>query len=176
MLDGVNPIRLSSFLAILLLAGGILAFPRPSSSQERVLAIPLVQKLDNLKWSPLVPELAERSPRIATLRTDPRTHATAVLIRFSGPFHIPMHWHSSSESQMLVRGHVTVDLNGVRSELDRGDFNYVPAKMPHESWIGKEGALIYIHSDGAWDFNWVAREPGPKDFLGEPPKGEKEEN
>ena len=172
----MNPIRPSSFLAILLLAGGILGLPRPTSSQERTLAIPLVKKYDKLEWSLLVPELGQRSPRIATLRTDPRTKSTAVLIRFAGPFHIPFHWHTSNESQILVRGHVTVDLNGVRSELDRGDFNYVPAKMPHEAWIGKEGALIYIHSDGAWDFNWVTREPGPKDFLGEPPKRENEEN
>ena len=148
----------------------------PSYAQERILAIPLVKNYEKLTWSPLVPELGERSPRISTLRIDPRTKSTAVLIRFAGPVHIPLHWHSSSESQMIVKGHVTVDLNGVLSELDRGDFNYVPAKMPHESWIGKEGALVYIHSDGPWDFNWVAREPSTKDFLSAPPKREKEEN
>ena len=149
-------------------------FVPPAVSQERILAIPLVKKIDSIKWTLLIPELGERSPRIATLRTDPGTKATAVLIRFSGRFHIPMHWHSSSESQMIVRGHVTVDLNGVRSELDRGDFNYVPAKMPHESWIGKDGALIYIHSDGPWDFDWVAKTPGIAEYFRLPPRKSEE--
>ena len=159
----------------LLLLLALLTAATPSFAQEKVLAIPSVKKMEDLKWTLLFPELGAKSPRIATLRTDPRTKSTAVLLRFPGPFHIPLHWHSSSESQMIVKGHVTVDLNGVRSELERGDFNYVPAKMPHESWTGKEGALIYIHSDGPWDFDWVDRPPNPRDLVGKPPRVEKKD-
>jgi quercetin dioxygenase-like cupin family protein len=164
------------FRILLLVAVALGVVPVSASSQNdqrRVLAQPLVKRLESLKWSPLFPELGRRAS-IATLRIDPRTHASQVVVRFLGPVHIPMHWHSSSESQVLLKGHLTVELNGVRSELDRGDFNYIPAKMPHETWVGKDGAIVYISSDGPWDFDWAGRPPEPSDLLKQP-KDAKEE-
>ena len=162
--------RARSLLSFALLIAPLLFCPVSTSAQERILAQPLVKNLEKLTWEPLFPELGERAPRIATLRIDPRTHASQVLIRFLGPVHVPMHWHSSSESQVILKGHLTVELNGVRSELDRGDFNYIPAKMPHETWVGSEGALVYISSDGPWDFDWAGRPPQASDLLRQPKK------
>src|SRR6185503_12719883 len=101
------------FSALLLLAIVLGLVPASASSQNdprRVLAQPLVKRLDGLKWTPLFPELGSRAS-IATLRIDPRTQAAQVIIRFLGPVHVPMHWHSSSESQMILKGHLTVELN-----------------------------------------------------------------
>jgi len=172
----MNRDRLKLLLCCLALGVASLGPSKESSAaadDRRVLAQPLVKRLEGLKWAPLFPELGNRAS-IATLRIDPRTSASQVVVRFSGPVHIPMHWHSSSESQILLKGHLTVELNGVRSELDRGDFNYIPAKMPHETWVGKEGALVYISSDGPWDFDWAGQPPGPADLLKQPKKANDE--
>src|SRR6185503_8592868 len=59
-----------------------------AADDRRILAQPLVMRLESLKWSPLFPELGRRAS-IAILRIDPRTHASQVVVRFLGPVHIP---------------------------------------------------------------------------------------
>ena len=166
---GMRPsaLHLSLSLAVLVAVQPVPSGAQPPSEDRRILAQPLNLKLEQLKWARLLPELGERSPRIATLRVDPRTKATSAMIRLPANFHLPLHWHPTSESHLLVKGDLVIECNGVRASLERGDYNYVPAKIPHEVWAGKDGALYYISLDGPLDLHWVHGPPTRRDFIGE---------
>ena len=50
--------------------------------------------------------------------------------------------------------------------LGVGSYNYVPGKMTHEAWTtAREGALLFITVDAAWDINWVNGPPKPQDLM-----------
>lgn len=123
-------------------------------------------RFDTLKWGKIVPELGERSSEITILHIDPQTHATQLLIRVPKSFHVPMHWHSANETHTIVSGTFIMECEGKRDTLNQGSFNYTPATMHHEAWTtSKEGALLFITVDKAWDINWVGGPPKPEDFL-----------
>ena len=47
----------------------------------------------------------------------------------------------------------------------------VPSKMVHEAWTTcKEGALLFITVDAAWDNNWVNGPPMPQALLADMPR------
>ena len=126
----------------------------------------LFVKYKDAKWAPVFPELGLWSPRLTILRVDSRTHATELLVRLPKNAHIPMHWHSANETQTVLEGNFIVLCAGKKSVMEVWDFNYVPKKMPFEAWTRKDGALLYITVDGAWDMNWVNGPPTREDMLG----------
>lgn len=151
----------------------VLAIARPSASEDAKpsamvgdnAAQPMNLKYKDAKWSQVFPELAEKSPMMTILRVDPVTKATHLMIRVPKNFHVPAHWHTANETHTILTGEFTVLCNGTREELTRGDFNFVPSKMQHEAWSGKDGALLLITVDGPWDLNWVNGTPKPSDML-----------
>jgi mannose-6-phosphate isomerase-like protein (cupin superfamily) len=122
---------------------------------------------EDVKWQPIVPELGEDSPQIAILRVDPRTHATQLLIRTSKQMHVPLHWHSGNETHTVIRGEGTFAHGDVREQFGPGSFNYIPARMKHEAWVGDD-SLVFITVDSAWDIHWVNGPPTKAD-LGKMP-------
>ena len=144
----------------------LLAAIQPSSAQDdrHVLAIPMTVKLADVKWTPMFPELGDRSPQISILRIDPVTQATQLLVRIPKNFHVPMHWHAANEMYTILRGEFSVSCNGKREDLGRGDFNYIPSKIPHEAWT-KKGALLFITADRPWNLNWVGDPPTQAEML-----------
>jgi len=157
--------RPTLYLAIAVVSGGIL-IARPQASQPaEQLDHPLNLKLDELKWARMIPELGDRSSEIAILHVDPKTQATQLMIRVPKNFHVPKHWHSANETHTVIRGTFVIECEGQRSELGAGSFNYVPSKMVHAAWTkADEGTLLFITVDKAWDINWAAGPPAPKDF------------
>jgi len=125
---------------------------------------------EDLKWQPIVPELAAASPQIAVLRVDPKTQATQLLIRIPKQIHVPMHWHSANETHTVIRGDWTFEHDGTRHQLGPGGFNYIPAKMHHQAWASDD-SLVFITVDAAWDNNWV-NGPPTKANLGKTPGGQ----
>jgi mannose-6-phosphate isomerase-like protein (cupin superfamily) len=126
----------------------------------------LFVKYKSAKWFPVFPELGLGSPRMTILRVDSRTHATQLLVRLPKNIHIPMHWHGANETQTVLQGDFIVLCAGKKAVLEALDFNYVPKKMPFEAWTKKDGALLFITVDGAWDMNWVNGPPTRADMLG----------
>lgn len=124
-------------------------------------------KYEDAKWRPLVPELGKDSPQIAILRVDPRTHATELLIRWPKQMHVPLHWHSANETHTVIRGEATFAHSDKREQFGPGGFNYIPAKMKHEAWVGDD-SLVFITVDSAWDTHWVSGPPTKAD-LGRTP-------
>src|SRR3990172_1454991 len=150
---------------LLCLAGGaILAQTTVSAEQSGPAAHAMNLHFKDLKWEKLQPELGKRSAEITTLRVDPNTKATHLMIRVPKDFHVPKHWHTANETHTVVKGTFIIECEGKRETLTQGSWNYVPSKMAHEAWTKpNEGALLYITVDSAWDINWVCE---PTDFLG----------
>ena len=153
---------------LLCLAGGaILAQTTVSAEQSGPAAHAMNLHFKDLKWEKLQPELGKRSAEITTLRVDPNTKATHLMIRVPKDFHVPKHWHTANETHTVVKGTFIIESQGKREALGQGSWNYVPSKMVHEAWTRpNEGALLYITVDSAWDINWAGGPPKPSDFLG----------
>jgi quercetin dioxygenase-like cupin family protein len=123
-------------------------------------------RFDTMKWGKMVPELGERSPEITILHIDPKTQATQLMIREPKNLHVPMHWHTANETITVISGTLIMGCEGKRDTLNPGSFNYTPATMQHQAWTtNKEGALVFITVDKAWDVNWVGGPPKPEDFI-----------
>ena len=130
----------------------------------------LIKNLRELKWNRMVPELGAKSSEISILHEDPTTHATQLLIRVPKNFHVPEHWHSANETHTVIEGTFVLECDGKRTALSAGGFNYMPARMHHEAWTTpKQGALLFITVDSAWDINWVKGAPKPADYIGGQP-------
>src|SRR5881628_863034 len=127
-------------------------------------AQPMFQKLQDVKWAKILPDLGEMSPEIAILRVDPKTQATQLLIRTPKGIHVRKHWHTANETHTMISGRGIFECEGKRMELGPGDFNYMPAKMVHEAWL-PAGSLTFITVDSAWDVNWVEGPPTAADVT-----------
>ena len=159
-------LRIGLILGLAVVLSGIVsralvAQPQPSEQAAHALNL----KFNDLKWERIFPELGERSAEITILRIDPSTQATQLMIRVPKNFHVPKHWHTANETHTVVSGTFVIECEGQRVELGPGSFNYVPSKMAHEAWTkAKEGALLFITVDKAWDINWVGGPPKPEDL------------
>ena len=167
----VNIRIVKQFLNLMLLTYILLGFAYTAKAQMQNTMMdtsmhPLNVKFKDLKWSKIVPELGKRSSEISILRVDPKTQATQLLIRVPKNFHVPMHWHSANETHTVISGTFIMECEGKRDTLSPGSFNYTPATMQHQAWsTSKEGALLFITVDKAWDINWVGGPPKPEDFI-----------
>jgi mannose-6-phosphate isomerase-like protein (cupin superfamily) len=135
--------------------------PEPATTAGDV---PIFKNLSDLKWDKILPDLGESSPEICFLRVDPKTHATALLIRTSKAIHVRKHWHTANESHTMISGKAVLACEGKRVELSPGGFNYMPAKMVHEAWLPAD-SLTFITVDGPWDVNWVEGAPTAADLT-----------
>jgi quercetin dioxygenase-like cupin family protein len=150
----------TNILAAFLISSGVAVAVEPTPAPAQ----PMFQKLQDLKWAKILPDLGEMSPEIAILRVDPKTQATQLLIRTPKGIHVRKHWHTANETHTMISGKATFACEGKRVELGPGDFNYMPARMVHEAWL-PEGSLTFITVDGAWDVNWVEGTPTATDIT-----------
>src|SRR5437867_13435027 len=127
-------------------------------------AQPMFQKLRDVKWAKILPDLGEMSPEMAILRVDPKTQATQLLIRTPKGIHVRKHWHTANETHTMISGRGIFEREGKRMELGPGDLSYMPAKMVHEAWL-PAGSLTFITVDSAWDVNWVEGPPTAADVT-----------
>jgi mannose-6-phosphate isomerase-like protein (cupin superfamily) len=155
-----------SFWVLLALATGALTQIHAQSPEPDAPAgdVPIFKNLTDLKWDKILPDLGESSPEICFLRVDPKTHATALLIRTSKAIHVRRHWHTANESHTMISGKAVLACEGKRVELSPGGFNYMPARMIHEAWL-PANSLTFITVDGAWDVNWVEGPPTASDLT-----------
>jgi len=98
----------------------------------------------------------------AMLRTDPETGGIEHFIRFPAGVEIAAHWHSSSETVLLLEGEATVAIEGEKKVLAAGSYCFFPARTVHTAWIGAAGAVIYLRTGGPPDRHLVSEEGPPK--------------
>jgi quercetin dioxygenase-like cupin family protein len=141
-----------------------LAGPCPSRAVESTTAHsgPAFQKLSQVQWKQMLPDLGDASPEMAILHEEPTSHATQLVIRTPKAIHVREHWHSANETHTMIIGTATFECEGKKMELGPGDFNYMPRRIVHEAWTSP-GSVVLITVDGAWDVNWVKGPPTAAD-------------
>lgn len=99
------------------------------TATARALAIPPGDAA--LKWGPCPPLFAPGC-QIAVLQGDPSRPNADVFFRVPPNYVIPPHTHTSAEHMVLVSGRLEVHYKGQpRTTLNKGDYAYGPAKLPH---------------------------------------------
>jgi quercetin dioxygenase-like cupin family protein len=113
---------------------------------------PIAINLSDLKFTPDVDEPCLSG---ATVRGDPAKGPSTGVYRVTKECTIPMHWHSSAESLVMISGVGTVTMKGRNPvKLQRGGFFFQPA---HQIGAGRfpRGALFVVTFEGPVDTHYV---------------------
>jgi quercetin dioxygenase-like cupin family protein len=94
---------------------------------------------------------------ISVERGDPSKGASVILAKFAPGCVAPFHWHTPSETVMIVSGALEIQMKGDKPLVARrGDFAYMPPKHVHRATCtGGAPCLVFLTSDAAFDIHWV---------------------
>jgi quercetin dioxygenase-like cupin family protein len=94
---------------------------------------------------------------VAVERGDPTKGASVILAKFAPGCVAPFHWHTPSETAMLVSGSLEVQMKDDKAFVaHRGDFVYLPPHHVHRATCrGSSACLVFLTSDAAFDVHWV---------------------
>jgi quercetin dioxygenase-like cupin family protein len=86
---------------------------------------------------------------------DPTKGPSIILAKMATGCVIPWHWHTPTESLMMVSGeaHATMK-DGTSVTLRAGGFAQMPSKHVHQFTCAKT-CVFYVSSDGAFDLHYV---------------------
>ena len=132
------------------------ALPSAAAAQEQVQhgATPLVLDWKAADWGP--PSNRPGFPagiRNAPIATDPETGGPTYLARFPAGSAFAMHWHTYTETVVVLEGAVDIVMDGTRYTATPGSYVIIPGRA-HHAW--------YVHADA--DVVLLARRDGPADF------------
>ena len=92
--------------------------------------------------------------RNAPIATDPETGGPTYLARFPAGSQFAMHWHTYTETVVVLQGTVSITLDGAEHTATEGSYIIIPGKAHHE-WRVPEDADVVL----------LARRDGPADFF-----------
>jgi quercetin dioxygenase-like cupin family protein len=94
---------------------------------------------------------------VAVERGDPTKGPSVILARFAPGCVAPFHWHTPSETAMVVSGSLEATMKGDKPFVaHHGDFLYLPAHHVHRATcLGSAPCLVFLTSDAAFDIHWV---------------------
>lgn len=139
-----------------LLAALATALPSVAAAQEAIQhgVTPLVLDWKAADWGP--PSSRPGFPaglRNAPIATDPETGGPTYLARFPAGSEFAMHWHTYTETVVVLEGAVDIVMDGVRHTATAGSYIIIPGSA-HHAW--------HVHADA--DVVLLARRDGPADF------------
>lgn len=103
-----------------------------SHQAERALAI--TTEDHDLKWNDC-PAFLPKGCGIAVLHGDPSKENVDVFFKVPAKSTIPLHWHSSNERMILVKGVLRLAYEGQKETvLKPGGYAFGPAKLPHKGY------------------------------------------
>jgi pimeloyl-ACP methyl ester carboxylesterase/quercetin dioxygenase-like cupin family protein len=121
--------------------------PHPDSLPNAMLV-----PVDSLRWEPR--QGGPDQSQIAIVHVDQKTGATQLYFRMVPGFHVPRHWHTANETNVLVRGTFIVQHDGgERVTMKAGDFNFMPRRMIHQAWTDREETILFVSLDGRFDYH-----------------------
>ena len=140
----------------LLAAMFVAVVPSPTLAQEPVRhgESPLVLQWEAADWGP--PSDRPGFPaglRNAAVATDPATGGPTYFARFPAGSEFVMHWHTHTETVVVLEGAVDIVMDGTRYTATKGSYVIIPGGA-HHAW--------YTHADA--DVVLLARRDGPADF------------
>ena len=141
-----------SILALAVAA--MLAATSPTSVQAQD-DKPLVNLAASAKFGP-----APNAPAcftIAVERGDPASGPSVILARFAPACTAPFHWHTPSETAMMVSGSLEIQMKDEKPLVARrGDFAYLPSRHVHRATcLGAAPCLVFLSADAPFDIHWV---------------------
>jgi quercetin dioxygenase-like cupin family protein len=94
---------------------------------------------------------------IAVERGDPTKGPSVILAKFAPGCVAPFHWHTPSETAMVVSGSLQTTMKGEKPFVaHHGDFLYLPAHHVHRAiCLASAPCLVFLSSDAAFDIHWV---------------------
>ena len=148
-----HPMNRAAALVSLTFALGLHAVASAEPAQQA--QTPTIEvDFDHVQWV----ALNKTEPKVytATLKVDESTGATQMLWKFPPNAVGPCHWHTSNESNVVVKGSITMRHMGTAgATLGIGGFSYVPKKMNHQLTTGSTETVVFSSLDGRFDLNIV---------------------
>ena len=94
---------------------------------------------------------------VAVERGDPSKGPSVILAKFTPACVAPYHWHTPSETAMVVSGSLEIQMQGDKSLVTHhGDFAYLPAHHVHRATcLSAAPCIVFLSSDAAFDIHWV---------------------
>ncbi|HKW18567.1 MAG TPA: cupin domain-containing protein [Terriglobales bacterium] len=122
-----------------------------AAAQDQPIAAPFT----NAKFSAL--PVAPKCFTIAVEKGDPMKEASVILARFAPGCVAPYHWHTPSETAMVVSGALELQMKDDKATVaHRGDYFYLPSHHAHRATChGTAPCLVFLTSDAAFDIHWI---------------------
>ena len=118
---------------------------------------PLVMNWKSVEWGP--PSERPGFPaglRNAPIATDPETEGPTYLARFPAGSRFKMHWHTHTETVVVLEGNVDIILDGTRHTATEGSYILIPGLAHHEWVVPDTGDVVLLaRRDGPADFHFV---------------------
>ncbi len=94
---------------------------------------------------------------VAVEKGDPTSGPSVLLAKFAPGCVAPFHWHTPSETAMMVSGSLEVQMKDDKPFVaHHGDFVYLPAHHVHRATCsGSSPCLVFLTSEAAFDIHWV---------------------
>ena len=94
---------------------------------------------------------------VSVERGDPTKGPSVILAKFAPGCVAPFHWHSPSETVMIVSGSLQTQMHGEAVFVaHHGDFVYMPPRHVHRATcLGAAPCMVFLSSDAAFDIHWV---------------------
>ncbi len=94
---------------------------------------------------------------VAVERGDPSKGPSVILAKFAPECVAPFHWHTPSETAMVVSGSLETQMKDDKAIVaHHGDFVYLPAHHIHRATCKSSApCLVFLTSDAAFDIHWV---------------------
>ena len=94
---------------------------------------------------------------VAVEKGDPTSGPSVLLAKFAPGCVAPFHWHTPTETVMLVSGSLELQMKDDKPFVaHHGDFVYLPAHHVHRATCaGSSPCLVFLTSEAAFDIHWV---------------------
>lgn len=94
---------------------------------------------------------------VAVEKGDPSKDASVILAKFAPGCVAPWHWHTPTETVMVVSGSLQVQMKGDKAFVaHHGDFvDMAPRHVHRATCEGAAQCLVFISSNAAFDIHWV---------------------
>jgi len=128
----------------------------PSLHAQETMTHPMSRNVSDLQFGafPGLPTCATG----AVLSGDPSKGGSIILSKVSAGCVFPWHWHTPTETLMLVSGKVHLQAKGgPEMTLTAGGFASMPSRHVHQFRCDTQ-CLLYVQSDTAFDMHYVNAE------------------
>ena len=94
---------------------------------------------------------------ISVEKGDPNKGPSVILAKFAPGCVAPFHWHTPSETAMIVSGSLQTQMKNDKAfSGHRGDFLFLTAHHVHRATCqGAVPCLVFLTSDAAFDVHWI---------------------